>query len=258
MESLRKLGYNILTIPAENVKPFTLLSKTSRGVVGNLNDTLEEIWQPVNRGLPVVSDDLDMVEEVSGYDNLDLKMQGNFNFLQALTKVFSSSLLANIKLDKTKEVKFKLVNPKINNVSTIKLDAFLQDAKLAFTSDLLLNTIEKDELYVVTEIIKANSFSLEKESQDEAGAELEVPLKDIVNVDANVTVKKGKNTVINYNGNKYLTFGFKAYKIIYKGDPRKIESLTFHLRKTDEVVIYKSEEEFPGIQLQSDNEFVEL
>ena len=256
MESLRKLGYTSLTVPAENVKPFTLLSKTARGVVGNLNDTLDEIWQPVNFGPPVLSDDVDMVEEVSGYDNLDLKIEGNFSFLQALTKLFSSNLLAAIKLDKTNEVKFKLGNPKINNVSVIKLDAFLNDAKLTVMSDLLIRTIENDELYVVTEIIKANSFSLEKESKNEAGAEIEVPLKDLVNLDTNVTVKKGKNTVINYNGNKYLTFGFKAYKIFCKGNPRKNEKVSFQLRKADDIVIYKDEKSFPGILL--DNATVEL
>ncbi len=256
MESLRKLGYTSLTIPAENVKPFTLLSKTAKGVVGNLNDTLDQLWEPVNRGVPAVSDDVDMVEELSGFDNLDLKVAGNFNFLQALTKLFSSNLLAAIKLDRTSEIKFKLANPKINNVSIIRLDAFLQEAKLAYSSELLLKTIENNELYVVTEIIKANSFSLEKESNSETGGEIEVPLKDIVNLDANVTVKKGKNTLINYNGNKYLTFGFKAYKIFCKGDPRKSENRSFQLRKADDIDVYRSEENFPGSQL--DNEFVEF
>jgi hypothetical protein len=256
MDSLRKLGYTTLTIPAENVKPFTLLSRTARGVVGNLNDTLDEIWEPVNRAVPAVSEDFDMVEEISGFDNLNLNVQANFSFLQALTKLFSSNLLAALKFDRTNEIKFKLENPKINNISVIKLDAFLKDAKLSVSSDLLIKTIQNEELYVVTEILKAASFSIEKDMKNETGGEIDVPLKDIVNLDTNVSVKKGKNTLITYSGNKFLTFGFKAYKIICKGDARKIENLTFQLRATDDQVVYKGEEEFPGILLQ--NESVEL
>jgi hypothetical protein len=58
MESIRNLGYTLLTIPAEDVKPLMLLVKTSRGVVGSLGSSIEELWEPVDLRPPAVSGDV--------------------------------------------------------------------------------------------------------------------------------------------------------------------------------------------------------
>jgi len=251
MESLRKLGYTSLSIPAENVKPLTLLLRTSRGVVENLNETIEELWQPVNLATPAVSEDGDMAGQVSGFDTLDLKMEGNFNFLQALTKIFSSTLKASLSFDKNKKVKFKLENPKNNTISIIKLDAFLQDAKLNTSAQSIIERLQDGDLYVVTEILKAKSFSVEKGNAVVFKGEAEIPLKDVVDASLKTGIESEKETMIGYNGDQYLTFGFKAYKIFYKEDPGK-GAPSFRIREAEDIKIYRGEEKYPAQQLNDE------
>ena len=256
MESLRKLGYTSLSIPAENVKPLTLLLRTSKGVVENLNESIDELWQPVNLAKPAVSEDGDMAGQVSGFDTLDLKLEGNFNFLQALTKIFSSGLKASLSLDKSKKVKFKLEDPKNNTISIIKLDAFLQDAKLNTAAKSILERLQDGDLYVVTEILKAKSFSVEKGNAIEFKGEASIPVKEIVDASVKTGIGSDRETMIGYNGDHYLTFGFKAFKIYCKGDLERGEQVSFRIREADDIKIYRSEEGYPAHQL--DDEIVDL
>jgi hypothetical protein len=249
MESLRNLGYTALTIPAEDIKPLMLLLKTSRGVVGNLNSPIEDLWESVDMRPPAVSGDIPLPAMVSGSEKLDLKVDSNFNLLKALTSILSTDAAASFKFEKNGEASYQIVEPKKDNVNIIKLDAFLQNAELRAGSDSILEKLEDGDLYVVTEIMKAKEFIVEVESALDTSSSLKIPVKEIVDVSGNVVVEKEKKSVIRYKGDQYLTFGFKAYKIFRKKGIFSSKPGTFRIRPAEDIKIYKGEEEFPAEKL---------
>lgn len=253
MESIRNLGYTLLTIPAEDVKPLTLLAKTSKGVVGSLGSSIEELWEPVDLRPPAVSGDVGLPSLLSGSEKLDLKVDTNFNLLKALTSIFSADASASFKLEKTGIASFELVEPKKNNINIIKLDAFLQDAKLRKEAESTIENLEDGDLYIVTEIIKAKEFTVEVEAELDSEAKLNAPIKNVVEAGGNVVLEKSKKSAARYKGDQYLTFGFKAYKVFRKKGIFSTNPGAFRIRLAEDIKIYKGEEEFPGEKLTAES-----
>ncbi|HYJ37761.1 MAG TPA: hypothetical protein VEV87_04060 [Chitinophagaceae bacterium] len=249
MESLRNLGYTALTIPAEDIKPLMLLLKTSRGVVGNLNSPIDDLWETVDMRPPAVNGDIPLPALVSGSEKLDLKVESNFNLLKALTSILSTDASASFTFEKNGEASYQIVEPKKDNINIIKLDAFLQNATLKAGSESILEKLEDGDLYVVTEIMKAKEFVVEIEAEMDTSASLKVPVKEIVDASGNVVLEKEKKSVIRYKGDQYLTFGFKAYKIFRKKGIFSSNPGTFRIRPAEDIKIYRSDEEFPAVQL---------
>jgi hypothetical protein len=87
-----------------------------------------------------------------------------------------------------------LVEPKKNNINIIKLDAFLQDAKLRKKQKVHIKNLEDGDLYIVTEIIKAKEFTVEVEAELDSEAKLNAPIKNVVEAGGNVVLEKSKKS----------------------------------------------------------------
>ena len=88
MESLRQMGYTMLSMPSTEITPLLLLVKTSAGEVGNLNAGIEDLFEPVNRALPVISEDIPLPSAISGTETLDLKNRQQPFTLESIDKDF--------------------------------------------------------------------------------------------------------------------------------------------------------------------------
>jgi len=227
MESLRQMGYTMLSMPSTEITPLLLLVKTSAGEVGNLNAGIEDLFEPVNRALPVISEDIPLPSAISGTETVDLKIDSNLSLLKALTKIFSSNASAQFSLEQKKNVKFKLNNPKKNYVNIIKLDSFIQDARINTSAKSILERLKNSDLYVITEVVKTKSFSFEDEADSKTSARL-----------------------IDYEGTDYQAIAIKAYQILYdKSSLFSDRPEGFRIRLADNIKIVRGEEEYPAKQL---------
>ena len=250
MESLRQMGYTMLSMPSTEITPLLLLVKTSAGEVGNLNAGIEDLFEPVNRALPVISEDIPLPSAISGTETVDLKIDSNLSLLKALTKIFSSNASAQFSLEQKKNVKFKLNNPKKNYVNIIKLDSFIQDARINTSAKSILERLKNSDLYVITEVVKTKSFSFEDEADSKTSAGIELPLKNIAEAKTDVDVKKDKARLIDYEGTDYQAIAIKAYQILYdKSSLFSDRPEGFRIRLADNIKIVRGEEEYPAKQL---------
>ena len=255
MESLRNLGYVALTIPAADVKPLMLLIKASKGVVQSFGK-IDEIWNPTVSRPPARSKDIPMAAFVSGADNLDLKIESNFNFLKALTSLFSADVAAGFNFSKNGAASYQITNPKKVTVSIASLDQFIRENPLRDISASRLKELETGQLYVVTEVIKAKEFVVEVESEVGVSSSLKIPLKQIVDAEGNLVRENEKKSVIRYKGEEFLTFGLKAYKIQRKRGFFSGKVGDFQIDPADDIKVYKGEEHYPGEELT--DEFINL
>jgi hypothetical protein len=250
MESLRQMGYTMLSMPSTEITPGLLLVKTSAGEVSNLNAGIEDLFEPVNRAAPAISDDISLPTAISGTETLDLNIGSNLSILKALTKIFSSNASAQFSFEKKKNIKFKLNNPKKNHVNIIKLDAFIQDAKVNNDAKSILQRLKNDDLYVITEVVKTKSFSVEDEADSKTSASAELPLKNIAEAKVDVAVVKDKARMIDYSGDEYQAIAIKAYQILYdKSSIFSDKPAGFRIRLADNITIVRGDEEYPARKL---------
>lgn len=257
MNTIRQSGFTLVSLPRTDIRPLSLLLKTSKGVVERLNSPIKTLFEPVNRQPPSISKDVDLPSSLSGVEKLDLKTEANLSFLQGLLKAFSAEATASFSLKNKDSVNFKLTDAKTNFVDIIKLDAFIQDAQINKDAKTILERLKNDDLYIVTETIKAKSFVLEEDAKSDLSAAIEAPIKNIVEVKTDVDVKKEKSHKIENANDAYCTIAIKAFQILYDR-PSLFSSRPagFRIREADDIKVFKGEEEYPGKVLEE--EVIEL
>jgi hypothetical protein len=205
----------------------------------------------VNKQPPAISKDVKLPAALNGMEKLNLHAEANVSFLQGLLKAFSSNASAGFSLDDKNNINFKLDNPRTNFIDIIKLDAFIQDAKINTDAKAILERLKNDDLYVITEIIKANSFILEEDEQSDLSAKVEVPLKQVVDAKGGVEVKKEKSRKIENTDGTYFTIAIKAFQILYdKPSLFSSRPAGFRIREATNIKIFRGEEAYPAKPLE--------
>jgi hypothetical protein len=240
------MGYTVLAIPTQNVAPLQLLVKTSKGVVENLNARIDDLFEPVNLAIPALSEDMDLPDEVSALESLDLNVSSHANLLRGLSKFLPADFSGSLTAGKDKKFSFKLNHPKKTYINQIKLDAFIHDAELNKSARGILEQLKDDDVYVITEVLKAKSFTIDEENANNTEASLNASVDKVVDVKSQLNMNREKSKLLEYNGETYLTFGIKASRIQYnRGSFFSSKPAGFRLRSADDIVVVRGEEEFP-------------
>ena len=73
--------------------------------------------------------------------------------------------------------------------------------------------------YVITETLSAKEFAIESAIESAASPHAEVPGgRGLLDVEGGFTARQETKGRIVYSGKKYLTFGFKAFRLVYSGN----------------------------------------
>ena len=251
MNTIRQSGFTLVSLPRADIKPLSLLLKTSKGVVERLNSPIKTLFEPVNMQPPSISKDVDLPSTFGGTEKMDLKTETNLSFLKGLLKAFASSATANFSLQNKNSINFKLEDAKTNFVDIIKLDAFIQDAQINEQAKTILERLKNDDLYVVTEVIKAKSFTLEDDAQADLSASLNVPVKNVAEAKTELDIKKERTYKVENKDGVYCTIAIKAYQILYdKPSLFSRRPAGFRIREADHIKVFKGEEEYPAKPLE--------
>lgn len=250
MESLRQMGYTLLSMPSSEIRPLLLLAKTSRGEVINLHAAADELFLPNNVAMPPVSADVSLPASISSNEILDLKVDSNFSLVKGLIQLFSSGAKADFSLEKTKTVAFKLNEPKKNFISILKLDSFIQDATLNTAAKSILERLKSDDLYIITETVKTKSFSIEDASNTNINTGVTVPAGHIAEAGGSMDYTKDKKGMTEYSGDEYEVIAVKAYQILYNR-PSLFSNKPpeFRIRAAENIKVMRGEEEYPANRL---------
>jgi hypothetical protein len=253
MDALRRMGYTVLAIPTKNVAPLQLLVKTSKGVVESLNARIDDLFEPVNIAIPALSEDMDLPDEISSMESLDLSITSHLNLLRGLSKYLPADFSGSLTAGKDKNYSFKLNHPKKTYINQIKLDAFIHDAELNKSAKGILEQLKDDDIYVITEVLKAKSFTIDEENANKTESSLNASVDTLGEVKSQVNMNKEKSKLLEYNGEHYLTFGIKASRIQYnKGSFFSSKPAGFRLRTADDIVVVRGDEDFPTEQLNEE------
>lgn len=234
MGYLKNAGFVMLTLPQSDVNPLQLLMKTSSGTVDRLNASIEDLFLPQTSAPPNVGGNKPL-PEVQGEEELDMRFSADVDFLKGLANFFNVKGSANLSYEQGRFFKIKLNNPQQNVVNIIQLAGFIKDSKVNDNAGNIVDNLEGNEIYVITEVIKAKSFRIERVDNEQTKGEVVVKAPGILDSSTNIDVGRKDSSDLNYEGGTPLTFALKAYRITASGGGWFSENVKYSIESARDV-----------------------
>ena len=274
VKSLKKIGYNLVLLPKDTIHPLAILVREERGfftwlkdlfidpMLTDVNTNIDRIFIANSQTLPSVIPSIVPNEITSGRSSnlgLDISLDLMLNFLELPKKSLTEDQKAKIKAAFNQSDKFSIAIDKsvsAESVSTEELDSFLMDA---IVRDSLGHTfrefLEHNQIYIVTGVIKSNSFTIQK--SEDADGELNVVLpkiQDILKGKIQGNLEMTNQSTIKYKGERQLVFGFKAVKLLVEVNNGQYR---FKIKSNNDLAVM-GDENFPAEYLEVADNFIKL
>ena len=252
MKNFTQLGYTWVSLPSGDIEPLQLLERAGAGKVQQLNAELTDMFEPNSYPPPVVQPNKTLPAELNVEDSVDVSVEANLTLLQSLLKIFTGNAGVHLNIDNKRSAKFQLMNATRSVVNMIKLDAFIQDAKVNTLAKSFVERLHGDGLFVITEVIKAPGFTItmEKSSGIDTGAELPT---NVAEINAGFDRNSGQLKVMKSESGVPLTVAIRAARI-YFDKPKFLSGKEGHFRLSavEKIDAFRGEEEFPATYLQEE------
>lgn len=254
-------GYNLIELPKEDIAPLLLLYKNGNDV-SSVESPVQRLFKTGDSAPPVIIKDK-IVIDVEGVANITYDANGGVEILDWLLKKLNMGQLAGkLKLDGTNTVKICYEDVTEDKVSLLDLDNFITMGQPDITGfHTFKEKLQDSELYIVTAILKSNTFSVVVEDENGQQVNVDATIKGVL--DARVDISHNKNNAITlkHEGIVPLAFAFKAQQILYNQKQWwqffKSEEADFHLKDLKGTTL-KSEVDFPTSPLVMDTTSVNI
>ena len=239
VELFKKKGYNLISVPKDDIQPFQLLTKSKTGFIE---------WFSFQKEVDEAGVSLDFMLDAEKIDTKYLpKIKKNRNIagfqgatsrslsLTARIELFCNLCDINDMLPPEQKIALKTVfsaaerlsfkvagEPKEDYISVEKLKSHIARATL---NENFKARFEETEYYIITTVLKCKSF--EMKASDNNGKDISLDIKTlqtIAKVDTNIALKlmKDNSSLVSVERNKALTVAFKAVRLFYDKKANKL------------------------------------
>ena len=226
---IQNFGYTWLSLPKEGVYPLQLLESTVDNFfkrininffsgaeeVEIVNADIFSIFPKPKRGAAVKIGMPKKVSFFKGFDILDVKASLR---LESSGIPLVGKLSSSTKLNNATKVLYSFKNPnQIDLDNMILLEEHLNITKPIKSAVGFVEKLNSGKLFIITEVLQTNEFSVEDASDFNLGGKLEVDeaLNKYLNIKTDASKKKENEQKIGYKGELPVTFAIKASKILY-------------------------------------------
>lgn len=213
--SPKAAGFIFLAMPVNNVKPLDLLFKSDNGTVTRLNSSIEKLFLPVNSLPPLVGAEKNLPNTISCEEQLSLAVESNIKLLEGLKKLLKVGVEGGFSLDKSEVYTYTIIDAKHQYVDFTDIDYYIHDNPLNEKLETFSEGLKKDDMYVVTEIIKSKSFVISRASSGKTKANAEITAEGLATVEASAGGQQSKENKYEYHDEEYLVLAVKAIRILY-------------------------------------------
>lgn len=236
-------SYVLLSMPTNQIGPLSLLTLENKGVVYATGATLEDLFVSEESGVPIAKE-FNLTSNIDNTLSLDISVAAHASFLQSLLQVAKAAL--NFDFQKRKSVRVKMLDAKSQAVNEFDLDTFINNADVNRSSANFLEMLEKNKLFVVTDILKCKKYSMSNTNEGKIGGGVDAGSEVIGEVSVKANAAKAGSKVLENTGEDYITLAIKAYRIYCSVD-KKTGQLDCRIRKSPEPIReVLGEEDFPG------------
>lgn len=251
---LKEQGYEMIALPKEGLKPLQLLLK-SGNELREYGGSLLDLFEPDEAGLPVKKR---TTSGFSGQKVLATDASTGVDFLKQLFQALGlrdSVIEGQLTIGKHHNLSFSFQNIEEERVPLIGLDNFIRGAipkKAGFQASV--ERLKSSELYIITHILKSDTFSIDFSSDRGVDGELKGALEKLAKLEAKITHSKDNQISLAVPEGKELAFAFRAVRILFNRK-RWFEFWQneegFRIKDQQGLVLKSGEEDFPADYLSS-------
>lgn len=214
IDYLNELGYNTIRLPREGITPLTILLRNPKTSVSSIYGSVIEIITSNTLPLPKVFENL-QAANISGLKTNKLELKFGISILNdVLSALGSKSAGIESIFEKTSKIEFEYENVQYDTVMPASVTKFLKQVQPSIDEDLIPQFNEQGKAYIIIDVLKSNSFSINSYQEREHGVSINIDaLKNVIGLDSQVSIEKTGETKISFHGSKLLGFGFKACPI---------------------------------------------
>jgi hypothetical protein len=208
---LQEFGYDTVQLPKEGINPFAILRKGAAGAdrIGNLAGSITENEQ---EKFPPIADAA--TANINGKKIMQTDFHSGIELLKSLLANLGSHAPAGLDIvfKKARSISFAATNTICTRVDLLSLQSFVNHpGNKEIVDDIILNN---GTVYIITEILKTNTFSVEAHDESNQKIALNIPeIKGIIQGDIGINHSSDKENNIAITGANRLTYGYKAVKI---------------------------------------------
>lgn len=244
-----------MSFPKEDIRPLDLFSKNGGALekIGNINHVF--VAGMAELPCPQVKEDLhtaniSKMTSDSVHTKLGLGLLSNI-----LAGMGVKDLEVSTQFGFANHLTFQFNDVFEDKIELLELDAFLSAAKILPIGNNTKKLIEKNELYVITSVLKSNSISIHLGNTKKVDNELQIAeIHDILKGSVGVSYANESKSDITFEGQKKLVFGFRAVRLFFEGGGYTAYNIASDVvgRSTD------GNEEDERMQYEMENAFIDL
>ncbi len=213
---LKSYGYNVIRLPRADVRPLHVLGRQGKELdrLGELSGLL------VSRGgntLPVPTENTSTAS-ISGRRTSDMGLGTGLSILGSFLDAMGGQRIGlDAEYKSARTVAFELEGVLEDRVDIIMLDRFLADSDVVPSSRHVAQTLDADQLYVITATIKSTMCVVDARDASGISLKLDIPaVQQIVGANVMVSTSTTGATRIVYQSRVPLVFGFQAVQLFYE------------------------------------------
>jgi len=214
---LKQYGYNLMSFPKEDIRPLDLFTKNG-GALEKIGK-VEHIFAAGMAELPIPSimenlhtANISQMQSDSVNTKLGISLLSNI-----LTGMGMKDLGITHQFGKARSLMFQFNDVFEDKIELIELDSFLSAAKILNIGNNTQKLMQKNELYVITSVLKSNSISIHTGESKSLDISTEVSdCLDIVSGNIGISFSSENKSEITFSGQKQLVFGFRAIRLFFE------------------------------------------
>lgn len=221
---LKQLGYNVVRHPREGIRPLDLIGRQHGEVI--YLGRLDKLLTTPDGALPPIRSNQEAADIV-GQSSSKLPLAIGLNVLNAVLSALGTGAGVKAAYNQAKSIQFVFGRVLFDSAAPLEIGSYLKRGEIDVDNPILNQYVMGNgNLYVITDVIKTNKFTVKAEDSSGAELKLDVPaLKELVGIDVEVSHEAGSSGAISYEGKKMLTFGFKCIQIGWTDEGMKMVSV---------------------------------
>jgi hypothetical protein len=210
---LKQSGFSVVRLPRANFTPLQILTleKKEFTTLGMLPSVINGAGGPpaVSLNVPAAS--------ISGQATAEMKIGFGLTLLGTILGAMGAGTVGlDAQYSKARAVTFRFSDVLMDTVDLTLLDQYLAESDIKPSARHVSKLLEVDDVYVVTATVKSRRISVEGKSQAGTSLALDVPaIQQLVGANVKVGSTRGQGSVVTYEGDTPLTFGFQAARLFF-------------------------------------------
>jgi hypothetical protein len=213
---LKRLGYNVVRHPQEGIQPLDLIGAQAGS--NNYLGSLDRLITNAQPELPAIQSGL-VATDVNGQRSSELKLAIGANILGSVIAAMGGNLGVDTSYTNARTLEFHFSDVLKDRAAPLDIGNYLRDGEVDAGNPVLKEyVLGNGRLYLITEAIKTRKLSVNYQRDTGVSAKVDVPvIQQLVGGNVAVQVAGDSSSTVTYEGQKYLTFGFRCYEVGIEG-----------------------------------------